>query len=64
MIFLCLLRNNENIEAEIAAVAKKLHSNDGFDSRWEPLCNEFPHSQHLLACGLATVFPGTTLRKS
>jgi hypothetical protein len=58
-----LLRNNAVLRTELAAKAAKHTSANGFDGCWGPLRDEFP-TLRLFACGLASVFPGSSTVES
>jgi hypothetical protein len=54
-----LLRNNAVLRTELAAQGAKHASANGFDECWGPLRVEFP-TLRPYACGLASVFPGSS----
>jgi hypothetical protein len=58
-----LLRNNEALWTELAAQAAKHASANGFDECWGSLRDEFPTLLRF-ACGLASVFPGSSTEMS
>jgi hypothetical protein len=58
-----LLRNNAALRTELAAQAAKHASANGFVECWGPQRDEFP-TLRVFACGLASVFPGSSTVES
>jgi hypothetical protein len=54
-----MLRNSTAKVKDLESAAEINSVSNGFDACWAPLSTAFPYLQHF-ACGLATVFPGSS----
>jgi hypothetical protein len=54
-----MLRNNTAMVKDLESAAEINSISNGFDACWAPLSTALPHLRHF-ACGLATIFPGSS----